>query len=361
VFVLGGGEAQARDPDFSDAYLIATKVLTPPAGSTNVPLTTLTFYSGIGTTAVVEVLSNGTKLAQIGAQGSGAKGVKTYPITPGHTFTFRLLAIFTQDGESKRKTLKVVTVKTLPCIKAVSVVPHGLGAEVRVETEVPSSLLLQIGTTASFTKMAWAGFSLVQSTTHVLAPVGLRAGSTYHYTVTAKVDGTKYTQTGTFRTLYRKVHVRFHQIKVHDDSDATGSGELAFSFYTGKPGGGDFKEAFRLRDLGSGDLFLPKIDFYLSGVGDRVPILVNALENDSDRLCPFGRHTRWWEPPNEPRSPGDCKFEFAYVRATLDASPNNNGQETYSESFHYASKPILGSSLKFTVWGHFTVSYFKGI
>jgi len=139
IGLAGGGEAAIADtPDFSAAYLTATKVLTPPAGSDDIPLTALSFDSGAGTTAVIHVYRSGRQFDRIVGPGGGSKGTKTYPIEPGYSYVFRLTAVWIENGVSRVKTLERLNIRTLPCIKSLGVVPRGLRATIDVDTEVPT-------------------------------------------------------------------------------------------------------------------------------------------------------------------------------------------------------------------------------
>lgn len=119
-----------------------------------------------------------------------------------------------------------------------SVVPHAYSATMTVTTNVPSQIDVWVTRSSG-----WTLNDCVLSAPSITFAIGaanvtswtfnipnLQPGTRYDYVAVATVNGAKSCYLGQFVTLSRKVTITFKTIRVNNDSDFWGAGELTFYF-----------------------------------------------------------------------------------------------------------------------------------
>ena len=266
-----------------------------PFGTTT-GTTTLTYDSGDGTQARIRLVRDGQDLGQIHAA-TTSKGTLKHTVVVGHTYVFRLIAFSENRGSSLSRTVAETTVKAMqgrfngcegPCIRRVLSQALGTYAELLVDTLVPTSLIVSVSEKApradgTFEKVSWAGFSLAPSREHFVRPTGLAPDTRHFYIVIAKdARGATHRRVGSFVTQMRRATIHFEEIKLFDDSDSTGAGELTFAFFAGKPGEPSFMEAVRPADgWKSGSTYFPNRTLRIDDAPDEIPVLVVGRDDDT--------------------------------------------------------------------------------
>jgi hypothetical protein len=341
--------------------------------------TKLTYDSGDGTRARIGERIDGV---DIGIQHSDtdSQGSKDFWIQLGKAYTFRLYA-FVQLGPagSSPKLVGQVVVKGVPggciakCIEGIKVVPFGTFADIFVNTTVATSLVVSVcrkppaknGECVENNPIPWAGFSLgALEEHHVRPPIGrLEPDTRYYIGVIAKdASGNKAVATATFRTQFRRVTIHFDRIRVIDDSDATGAGELLFGFFTGKPGDPFYREAFRNADgWKSGLTYIPNRKLTMDGSPTTIPVLVAGRDDDAtlgdEAFSTCGTKLKFsWFPESGPS--GGCSaawMEWGWNHFTVDLSPKENA-ETFIQPFLYVT---ISGDVDFSVKGRAIVTYIK--
>ena len=313
----------------------------------------MTYDSGDGTQARIRLVRDGQDLGQIHAA-TTSKGTLKHTVVVGHTYVFRLIAFSENRGSSLSRTVAETTVKAMqgrfngcegPCIRRVLSQALGTYAELLVDTLVPTSLIVSVSEKApradgTFEKVSWAGFSLAPSREHFVRPTGLAPDTRHFYIVIAKdARGATHRRVGSFVTQMRRATIHFEEIKLFDDSDSTGAGELTFAFFAGKPGEPSFMEAVRPADgWKSGSTYFPNRTLRIDDAPDEIPVLVVGRDDDTSpvEVQSCGTKMSWFPPIETPF--GGCirvlDWEFGWVRRVLEvARPGPDPGESFVEKF----------------------------
>jgi hypothetical protein len=231
----------------------------------------------------------------------------------------------------------------LDCITSVSLDPGATKAT--VATTVPTTAVIQLYTDPAMTKLAAQRQATTPATTHAM-PVGqLFSSTTYWWRLTA-VDENQVarTETGTVKTFRRQVTVKVDRIKVIDDSDAAGTGELQFHLGIN---GTAFTSIYVNGDLGTGaDVKNLGINRTLSSAGSSLQIRVEGQDDDCDvwdGLCSGGTAPSW-------TSGSSSTMDWATASFGPVGMPATNGSGSWSAK-------TTTHKLKFEVFGTWSVSY----
>lgn len=171
------------------------------------------------------------------------------------------------------------------CIKSVEVAPHGGWAQFTVTTSRTAVITLEAGTTPPKPDGTWSNPEAVSAhngtvlpTDHWTPPLAnLKANTTYHYVVRSHVQGHQQVKIGSFKTLTRRVDVRFDDIQMLDDSDGPFDGDCECRFYLGV---GDAPPMSYPNTIGSGTTVHP--DAAASVTDAPGEIWLRAMANDDD-------------------------------------------------------------------------------
>jgi hypothetical protein len=178
----------------------------------------------------------------------------------------------------------------------VAVTPHGLSATFTVDSSPAAYMEISVSTAPIVMQSGKPTFSSVTSavgsaskTAHwVIALKGLQPNTSYNYIVKTTYGDDSAYKTGTFKTLHRKLTVMFSSIKVTDDSDALGSGELMFFFKVNSAWQRDLDTGWL--DISSGQTFFPVKTKMFMDAPDTLKLKVSGLDDDCSfwELCTFG-------------------------------------------------------------------------
>lgn len=134
------------------------------------------------------------------------------------------------------------------CVSSVQI--HQGSAQTRIVTTAPTKVQLTIFNESARKSTVATKASAGLASTHVLSHTGLTPGRDYWYTVKATDEsGATWTEQGSFRTLKRSISVKITRIKLIDDSDTAGSGELRFGM---RAAGQDFGTVYQNGSMSSG-------------------------------------------------------------------------------------------------------------
>jgi hypothetical protein len=179
---------------------------------------------------------------------------------------------------------------------------------------------------------------------HTVSHSALTPDRTYWYTVAATDEAGKvWKENGSFKAMKRTVAVTVTRIKLVDDSDTAGTGELRFGM---KVNSTDFGQIYADGDMGSGT------DQQGLGITKSIPnkatstikILVEGQDDDCDAgLCVGGSAFSYTSGSND-----DADWATAST-VTLNM-PATNGSGSWSAT-------TSGYALKFEVYGTWSVTY----
>lgn len=206
-------------------------------------------------------------------------------------------------------------------------------------------------TDAARTKPAASKASTTFQTTTVITNGAVSPNRTYWYAVTATDEAGKvYKELGSFKAQKRTLSVKITKIAVADDSDSTGTGEIAFGMKVSMGGYGatDFGNVYTNGDFGSGtskDLSIAK------AIPDNAPnfftVAVEGLEDDCEgigSLCTGGLAFSY------DAGGSSSDWDWATASTTVTNLPGTNGSGSWSAT-------TSAYALKFTVSGTWTVTY----
>jgi hypothetical protein len=138
------------------------------------------------------------------------------------------------------------------CIQKALVTPTMTGGTLRVETDTPARITVKVSDQAPgfidgkpwIPNPDYHAYTVSAYTSRLFELTGLAAGTTQHIQVSATDhEGRTAHRLGTFRTLdppplppavqAQEITVTFYKVKVVDDADSPGKGEIAFDFCAG--------------------------------------------------------------------------------------------------------------------------------
>lgn len=231
------------------------------------------------------------------------------------------------------------------CVTSVSFNPGT--TKYTVVTTDKAKVTVTLYNESSRTNMVASRSSNSYLTNHVITNGAVSPNRTYWYTVTATDEAGKvYKENGSFQAAKRTIAVKITSIKLVDDSDSVGTGELAFGM---KVNATDFGTVYTNGDFGSGQT---KSGLTISkSVGPAAPISfkvqVEGLEDDCEgigSLCNGGTAYSY--------DPGGSSSEWDWATASTGdiLVSGENGSGTWSAS-------TSAYALKFSVSGTWTVTY----
>lgn len=231
------------------------------------------------------------------------------------------------------------------CVSSVQI--HQGSAQTRVATTAPTKVHLTIFNESARKSTVAIKASAGLSSNHVLDHTGLTPGRDYWYTVKATDEtGATWTEQGSFRTFKRTISVKITRIKLTDDSDTAGSGELRFGM---RAAGQDFGTAYQNGSMSSGtDLKNLSI---VRTIPNTAPtsfrIDVEGVDDDCEgigSICTGGTTYSY----NSGGSNDDA--DWASTSTATFAVPTSNTTQNWSAT-------TTKYALKFEVHGTWTVTY----
>lgn len=229
----------------------------------------------------------------------------------------------------------------LDCISGLSVNPGATTA--KVTTTVGTNVMVQLYSDANLTKLVGAMSSTTGATTHTVSTGQLASATTYWWKVTATdANNVSRVETGSFKTFRREVAVTIKRIRVIDDSDTFGDGELEFDL---KVNNDVFTNVYVNADMATGtDLTNLSITRTATNTLAGLTIKVQGLDDDCDAgLCQGGTY-----PSFDSGTNSDADWATATFGPTT--LPASDGTGTWSAK-------TTGYPLKFEVSGTWKVTY----
>jgi hypothetical protein len=229
----------------------------------------------------------------------------------------------------------------LDCIGTVST---DVGAtKFKVETTVPTKMLLLVYTDPGMTNLHGAYANGSFGTTHSFSVGQLKGATNYYWRATATDEnGNQRIETGSVKTFRREVSVTINRIKLVDDSDLLGSGELEFHL---KVNDAVFQDVYVNRNMASGaDIKNLTITRTNTNTNNPVTILVEGLDDDCDAgLCTGGGY-----PSFDSGTNGDADWATATFGPITVPAQDGSGSWSAQTKAH---------ALKFEVYGTWKVTY----
>jgi hypothetical protein len=187
------------------------------------------------------------------------------------------------------------------------------------------------------------------ATSHSITHGSISPNRTYWYTVTATDEaGKAWKELGSFRAQKRTLTLKITEIKLTDDSDSTGTGELEFGMRATGYTATDFGSVYVNGDMGSGTTKALSITKTIpNDAAGFVTIAVEGRDDDCEgigSLCTGGSAFDY--------SPGGSNDDWDWATATTSqiTLPGSNGTGTWTAT-------TSGYPVKFTVSGTWTVTY----
>jgi len=195
---------------------------------------------------------------------------------------------------------------SVECIDKALVTPTMTGGTLRVETDTPARITVKVSHQAPgyIDGMPWIpnpdyfGQTWDRYTAFTFELDGLAAGTTQHILVTATdSEGRTAYRLGTFRTLDppplppavqgHTLKVTFFKVKILNDADKPGKGEILLSFRIGN------EVVYSMngyRKLGSGQSYRPPLEAHTVSVvaGHKLRLQVNGAEHDGNDSSGIG-------------------------------------------------------------------------
>jgi len=230
------------------------------------------------------------------------------------------------------------------CVTSVSVNPGA--TQTRLVFTVKAKVSLTIYSDSARTTPVVAKSIGVPLMAHTVHHSALKPHQTYWYTATATDEaGKAFKELGSFKTQRRTVTVRITRIKLIDDSDSVGTGELRFGLRAGSK---DFSQVYADGDMASGTdqtgLQITK------AIVDTAPSsMVFSVEGQDDdcegigSLCGGGTAFGY-------TSGSSDDMDWATASTVTLAMTPANGSGSWSAS-------TTGYALKFEVSGTWSVAY----
>jgi hypothetical protein len=236
------------------------------------------------------------------------------------------------------------------------VVPYGTYAEVPVTTDQPAFIVVEASTDApkpdgTFEHVDSAAISFLPTASWTGMLPKLNPNTTYYVVVKIKdatnCDAYK-VESGSFKTLYRRVDVMFGTIHVTDNSDFSDHCECTFFFKVGNTPAGQFGEV----GIFDGQDVFPNQGATWINAPDAVALQVSGFDNDEN--CGFFSPCTCGLPSGVVADSGSNKcFDWSSAGKTLDVT-GSGPSEAFDGTFSIVAH---GGPLKFEVYGGFKVSY----
>jgi hypothetical protein len=195
------------------------------------------------------------------------------------------------------------------CIEKALVKPTMTGGSLEVETDTPARIKVWVSdqAPASIDGVPWIpnpdyfGQTWNRYTSFTFELDALAAGTTQHILVTATdQEGRTAYRLGTFRTLDppplppavqgKTVKVTFFKVKILNDADKPGKGEILLNFFVGDE---HVHTTWDYKKLGSGQSYRPPLEEHAVPVvaGQELELRVNGSEHDGNDSSGIGNDT----------------------------------------------------------------------
>jgi hypothetical protein len=257
------------------------------------------------------------------------------------------------------------------CISAAQLSPEGTGAELSVDTTVPSKLTISADRDAPGTIGGVPIFGTPEATVSTTGfATGwsgrldrLAPGATYHVIVRATdaAGHVSYRQ-GIFRTDTRRAVLVPHGIRIYYDGDeGLNRGELSFVTALNQYHPPDMR--MRERKAASGNWLEFPSDRVSLGTPPRVlNVAVQARERDNAASCSNQAGSGFWPPDNGKVHEWCNKRTWVTVRGTIDLDapvPGSDASSTNSGEGRHEFEIMTSNSagIRFVVHGHVDVRY----
>jgi hypothetical protein len=268
-------------------------------------------------------------------------------VTYGKTYTAELKDVITHQPlvapvtiTTDRLDIKIDMGCLVDCITKVDPDEHGGWAQFTINTNETASMTLEASKTKPNANGTWSNPKDVTSSTATILPTqswtaplaDLDSNTTYHYVVRAHdADGNEWVETGSFKTLTRRVDVTFAEIEMIDDSDDFGDCECYFEFGAGNETK-QYGTKGNPKSIASGTTVHPNMTFTINNAPSEIPI--HAVGNDDDEWDTFYTPTK-----------------LSVSRQGPPAAPGAV-DEQFTESF-----TISGTTLEYKARGTYKVTY----
>ena len=268
-------------------------------------------------------------------------------VTYGKTYTAELKDVITHQPlvapvtiTTDRLDIKIDMGCLVDCITKVDPDEHGGWAQFTIDTNRKTMMTLEASKTKPNANGTWSNPKDVTSSTATILPTqswtaplaDLDSNTTYHYVVRAHdANGNEWVETGSFKTLTRRVDVTFAEIEMIDDSDDFGDCECYFEFGAGNETK-QYGTKGNPKSIASGTTVHPNMTFTINNAPSEIPI--HAVGNDDDEWDTFYTPT-----------------EVSVSRQGPPAAPGAV-DEQFTESF-----TISGTTLEYKARGSYKVTY----
>lgn len=319
-------------------------------------------------------------------------GAKSTTIQLGKTYVFKLYTANKSllDSVTVTSKRKFVTVPLdnipIPFIENVDEDEHGMFARITFTT-VSSSLPvvmvsdkppLSFNPVSKEDEQVFNQSDLISSnfaqtgTIHEAILPDLESGKEFHYVISAHDNSNDqwYKVKGKFRTLQRAIAVKFEKIKVVDDSDELGDGDLSFGFFVnGKNKPNVVPLTVEESELETGESKTINMTATLSGIPATLQLKVIGYDDDGEETPYPGADFECLKPDvvagkitdvSETEGENDCG-EWSSDDDSFNIGPNApdvTDPESFTKSFTLKAYPKGDDSdVSFDVTGTYSVAY----
>ncbi|HEX2286882.1 MAG TPA: hypothetical protein VHI10_19000 [Mycobacterium sp.] len=253
------------------------------------------------------------------------------------------------------------------CITSVNVQPHGGWAQFTIKTNKLAPMKLEASTTPPNADGTWSSPDAVAASAGTIFPAdnwtpplaNLNPNTTYYYVVRAYGNGPAQVKTGSFKTLTRRVDVKFAEIEMIDDSDGFGAGDCDCFYFFGV--GDEVKEWGSLghpKSIGSGTPPVhPNVTFAVTNAPSEIWLRAKGYDDDADfgEFCSVGIGPEPWQ---DSGSGQEC-LEWAgnQVKVSLSRQGPTNAPGNVDEQFTEPFTISVNGELRYKVRGTYKVTY----
>jgi hypothetical protein len=348
------------------------------------------FTAKTGTTTITWDAGNDHPAAQVWLSIDGGsrtifdgdpKGVKIATVSPGKIYKFELLtgnmsflASVTVTAKKKYITLEIPII----FFENINVEAHGTYAKITFKTLadcLPAAFVsleepLNFPPASAKDEPMWSNKNDIIRTTfaqagtdHEAILVNLEPDKLHHYVLSAHNNQNDkwYKVAGSFRTLKRQITVNFDKVKVTDDSDDVGAGELAFAFRINGNLSPNGKNLTWVGDIDTDETKNINRQGTILTTAHTIKINVVGFDNDETDF-PLVLHSCGDVPLSEREGSGenDCG-EWTAKSGVYDTTILADGEDPnapVTKSFTLNAYPVEDDSeLAFRLTGSYTISY----
>ncbi len=300
-------------------------------------------------------------------------------VTYGKTYTAQLKDVITQQPlvapltiTTDRLDIKIDMGCLADCITKVDPDEHGGWAQFTINTTETASMTLEASKTKPNANGTWSNPKDVAASNATILPTqnwtaplpNLDSNTTYHYVVRAHdANGNEWVETGSFKTLTRRVDVTFAEIEMIDDSDGPDC-ECWFWFNAGDETPKPYGSFSDPKSIASGTTVHPNVTFTIANAPSEIWIRAMGYDDDVDwgSFCsesggylPYTGHASWLS-ANDVDGCLEESGNQAVVSVSRQGQPAapDAVDEQFTEKFTIS--PGLGL-LEFKVHGTYKVTY----